>query len=90
MPYKKGESGNPGGRSKGIDKVTLLARVHTQASINKLAHWLNSDNAKASVAAATSLLNRGWGMPKQQMQALDEDGKPTSMKVEIKLVAGNG
>lgn len=88
MPFKKGETGNPGGRPKNLDRVCSLAREHTKASVERLAYWLESDNARASVAAATTLLNRGWGMATQSMQALDEDGKPTSLKIEVALVAG--
>ncbi len=41
--------------------IRSLARNHTDEAISKLAQWMRSDNAKASVAAAIALIDRGWG-----------------------------
>ena len=71
MPFKKGQSGNPGGRPKENDEVRLLARQHTPAAIERLAFWLASDNAKASVSAASALLDRAWGRPPQAVTGPD-------------------
>ena len=65
MAFQKGVSGNPGGRPKENNEVKAAAREYTIEAIERLAFWLKSDNAKASVAAATSLLDRGWGKPHQ-------------------------
>ena len=46
-------------------EIRSLARNHTEESITRLVYWLRSDNAKASVGAATALLDRGWGKPHQ-------------------------
>lgn len=69
MPFKKGQSGNPGGRPKKDSELTELAREHTVAAIDKLAYWLRSDDARASVSAAQALLDRGWGKPRQAIEA---------------------
>ena len=61
--WKAGESGNPGGRPKGIEK---LAREHTEAAIATLVRELN--NPRNCVPAAVALLDRGWGKPKQTIQ----------------------
>lgn len=61
MPFEKGKSGNPGGRPKESHEVKELARQWTTTAIERLAYWLRSDNAKASVAAAQTLLDRGYG-----------------------------
>jgi hypothetical protein len=74
--WKKGESGNPGGRPKGEGEVRALARVHTDAAIAKLAEWMMSKNPKASVAACTALLDRGWGKPAQSLEVAGKDGGP--------------
>lgn len=70
MPWKKGESGNPGGVPKKTDEWRLaekLAREHTTTAIKTLVRICESDNPGAAVTAATALLNRGWGQPKQQI-----------------------
>lgn len=65
--FRKGQSGNPGGRPKASDDVRDLARQYTEDAVRRLAEWMISDNPKASVAACTALLNRGWGSPPQSV-----------------------
>lgn len=67
MPFAKGKSGNPGGKNKVPRAISDLAKAHSRESIERLAFWLASDNAKASVAAAIALLDRAWGKPSQQI-----------------------
>jgi len=63
MPFKKGQSGNPGGRIGVPKEVRELARTHTEDAINRLVFWMKSEDARASVAASNSLLDRGYGKP---------------------------
>ena len=65
--WQAGQSGNPGGKPKGLNDVGALARVHTAAAIEALAKALN--DPKTAVPAATVLLNRGWGQPLQKIEA---------------------
>lgn len=67
--FKSGVSGNPGGMPKGAADVRVLARSYTKRAVERMAEWMESDNAKASVAACVGLLNRGWGMPQQNVKA---------------------
>lgn len=73
MAFQKGQSGNPGGRSKVVlpDGRTLtdLAREHTAKAVDALVDVLESAEASdaAKVSAATALLDRGWGRPKQDL-----------------------
>ncbi len=71
VPFPKGKSGNPGGRPKENAEVKELAKAYTAQAIERLAHWMQSDNAKASVAAANALLDRGWGKPAQALTGPD-------------------
>lgn len=72
MPFVKGQSGNPGGKAKVLaDGRTLtdLARDHTERAVTALVAVLDSDDASdaAKVSAATAILDRGWGRPKQDV-----------------------
>jgi len=77
--FVKGQSGNPGGQPKEIKEIAGLARNLCPEAIERLAFWMRSDNAKASVAAANALLNRGVGMPKQEITG--ECGAPFTIQV---------
>lgn len=74
MPFEKGKSGNPGGRPKEIHEVKELARAHTKEAIDRLVHWMRSNDAKASVSASQALLDRGYGKPAQAIEGVGEDG----------------
>jgi hypothetical protein len=71
MPFKPGISGNPSGRPRVTlaDGRTLaeIARGHTELAIAALAEIAScgAESGSARVSAATALLDRGWGRPKQ-------------------------
>ena len=69
--WAKGESGNPGGRPKGLGDIREIARAHTGEAIETLVKVMNKPEASASaqVAAAVALLDRGWGRPSQTINA---------------------
>jgi Family of unknown function (DUF5681) len=68
-PFKKGQSGNPGGRPKVVAEVKELARTHTGAAIETLVSIMSNPKAApaARVSAANSLLDRGYGKPAQHI-----------------------
>lgn len=59
-PWVKGQSGNPGGRPKGI---AAKAREHTDRALEVLAEALDDEDRRVRVTAAKELLDRGWGKP---------------------------
>ncbi len=65
--FLPGTTGNISGRPPGDPEMRQLARARTAESIARLVHWLRSDDAVASVAAARELLNRGHGRPEQSI-----------------------
>jgi hypothetical protein len=67
-PWRAGQSGNPGGRPKGL---AALCREHTPEAVETLVRALRSDDERVAVTAASVLLDRGWGKPVQG--ASDED-----------------
>jgi HEAT repeat protein len=75
-PFPPGVSGNPGGVPKGMAEVRALARTFTQEAIVRLADWMRSENPKASVAAASILLDRGWGKPVAAVEVSTPGGGP--------------
>src|SRR5215469_2110911 len=68
MTWQQGQSGNPGGRPKGHGSIRELARQHTDAAVNTLVEIAErGKNDSARVAAATALLDRGWGKATQHL-----------------------
>jgi hypothetical protein len=61
--FQQGESSNPGGRPAILKNLQALAREHTEEAINALVAALKHPATR--VAAATALLDRGYGKPIQ-------------------------
>lgn len=66
--FLPGKSGNPGGRPRVIGHIRDLAQGHAQNAIAVLAEIMAQQDAPASarIAAATALLDRGYGRPVDQ------------------------
>ncbi len=64
--WKKGQSGNPGGRPKEVAEVRELARQYTDEAIQTLVTLMQSAKLERTrLAAASELLDRGYGRPPQ-------------------------
>src|SRR5277367_7113324 len=74
MPYQPGQSGNPGGRPKGLAEVRDLARAHTTLAIGTLAKIAAHGSSEAArIASAIALLDRGWGRPAVSIEVHEPD-----------------
>lgn len=68
--FKKGASGNPGGRPKEAAEVKALAREYGAEAITKLVELLRGDDLRVAKAAADSLLDRAYGKPGQSVDLI--------------------
>jgi hypothetical protein len=93
MWVKGGPSPNPGGRPKVLHEVRALAREHTARAIERLADMLDHPDGRVVVAAASTLLDRGWGKPEQaviadvQVAAVDVDALRASLAARLDALA---
>ncbi len=69
--WKPGQSGNPTGLSRRHNDIEALAREHGPEAIETVAAIMRdvTSNPSVRLAAATALLDRGFGRPKQTVDA---------------------
>ena len=72
--------------AKATVEIRSLARAHTETALRTLASIMTKEDAPdaARVAAANSLLDRGWGKPTQPIAG--DDGAPPVQIGVIELV----
>jgi len=69
MKFRKGKSGNPGGRPKVLGELQELARQHAPEVIAELARLaVKARSETARIAAGRELLDRGFGRARQSME----------------------
>ena len=89
MKFQKGHKYAKGGKREGagrkdgelIREIKTLARAYDVESLERLAYWMRSDNAKASVSASMALLDRAHGKPAQAVELGGKDGQEIILKM---------
>jgi hypothetical protein len=77
--FKKGKSGNPGGRPRALASVMHEARRHTFEALRMLLKLMRTaESESVRLNAAEAILSRGWGKP---IQALQVDGRFLTKKL---------
>ncbi len=83
MAFQKGHKLGKGGKREGagrtpdeiVREIKSLARAYDVEALERLAFWMRSENAKASVSAAIALLDRAHGKPNQAVSIDSENNK---------------
>jgi HEAT repeat protein len=91
MPFAEGNNANPGGRPKGSKgtHAARLARNHDEAAIDVLVALLKSENETVRGNAANSILDRGYGKPKEFVELSGDEDNPIRAKITVELIRGN-
>ena len=83
LKFRKGQSGNPGGRPKVLGDVQEMARQHAPRIIVELARLaLKAKSETARIAAIRELLDRGYGKPRQAMEVSVPAGNPIQLLLD--------
>ena len=64
--WKKGVSGNPGGRPHQPQEMLEIARAESPAAFRRVCDLVQSKNEQVALAAAKEVLDRAWGKPSQE------------------------
>lgn len=83
--FKKGQSGNPGGRSPKVgpngETLTQLARGKTAEALQTLVDLMSpTQEGDIRLRAASAILDRGWGKPTESVE-LDADIRGSGLPV---------
>jgi hypothetical protein len=82
--FKKGVSGNPGGRPKLPAEIREMFQARSQEALEVLIRCLQSDDERIAMMAAQAILDRGYGKPTQLIDAnITEDGGPVRYYAEL-------
>src|ERR1700720_3815100 len=65
VPFPKGKSGNPGGRTKQFAQYQRLCREASPEAARRLIELMQSEDERVALMAADKVFERAWGRPKE-------------------------
>ena len=80
--FRRGQSGNPGGRSKLPADIREAFKAKAPQALEVLTRCLQSDDDRIAMMAAQAILDRGYGKPTQSIDANINDD-PVRYIVEL-------
>ena len=65
VPFPKGKSGNPGGRTKQFAQCQRLCREASPDAARRLIELMQSEDERVALMAADKVFERAWGRQKE-------------------------
>ena len=87
LPWKKGQSGNPGGRPKLSPELRQLLLDKSGRAIERLVELMESQDERIAFMASKEILDRTYGRPKD---ADTDDDDKRSVTINIVKLAPDG
>ena len=88
--FQKGQSGNPNGRPKKVDDIAKLARENGDKALRKLVKLIDSEDDRVALQAATAVLDRAVGKPKQALDVTRKQDAADYSESELLAIARMG
>lgn len=86
--WKKGQSGNPGGRPSKVPEISVTCREMTPAVVARLARIIKDGADRDAVPASKIVLAYAWGAPKEDVTI--GDGSRLEVTVRYESAAHDG